>query len=79
MADNLPGIRYSIVVPVFNEAAVLPILLRCLRMLMKQLDGPAETIIVDDGSCDCCPIVLESLIRGDSRHCYISLSLNFGH
>src|SRR5881392_96448 len=27
MADSLPGIRYSIVVPVFNEAAVLPILL----------------------------------------------------
>jgi dolichol-phosphate mannosyltransferase len=38
MTDNLAGIRYSIVVPVFNEAAVLPILLRRLGMLMEQLD-----------------------------------------
>ena len=30
MADNLPGIRYSIVVPVFNVAAILPLLLRCI-------------------------------------------------
>jgi hypothetical protein len=28
MADNLPGIRYCIVVPVFNVTAILPLLLR---------------------------------------------------
>src|ERR1700735_97639 len=79
MADNLPGIRYSIVVPVFNEAAVLPILLRRIGLLMEQLDGPAETIFVDDGSSDCSPIVLQSLTRDDSRYRYIGLSRNFGH
>lgn len=79
MADHLPGIRYSIVVPVFNEAAVLPVLLRRLGMLMEQLDGPAETIFVDDGSSDCGPIVLKSLVRDDSRFRYIGLSRNFGH
>jgi glycosyltransferase involved in cell wall biosynthesis len=79
MADNLPGIRYSIVVPVFNEAAVLPILLRRLGMLMEQLDGPAETIFVDDGSSDCGPIVLQALVRDDPRYRYIGLSRNFGH
>jgi polyisoprenyl-phosphate glycosyltransferase len=79
MADNFPGIRYSIVVPVFNEAAVLPILLRRIGLLMEQLDGPAETIFVDDGSSDCGPIVLQSLTRDDSRYRYIGLSRNFGH
>jgi dolichol-phosphate mannosyltransferase len=79
MADNLPGIRYSIVVPIFNEAAVLPVLLRRLGMLMEQLDGPAETIFIDDGSSDCGPIVLKSLVRDDSRFRYIGLSRNFGH
>jgi glycosyltransferase involved in cell wall biosynthesis len=79
MTDNLAGIRYSIVVPVFNEAAVLPILLRRIGMLMEQLDGPAETIFVDDGSSDCGPIVLQSLARDDSRYRYIGLSRNFGH
>lgn len=79
MADDLSGIRYSIVVPVFNEAAVLPILLRRLGTLMEQLDGPTETIFVDDGSTDCSPIVLQSLARDDPRYRYIGLSRNFGH
>jgi polyisoprenyl-phosphate glycosyltransferase len=79
MADDFPGIRYSIVVPVFNEAAVLPILLRRIGTLMEQLDGPVETIFVDDGSSDCGPIVLQSLVRDDPRYRYIGLSRNFGH
>lgn len=79
MADELPGIRYSIVVPIFNEAAVLPILLRRIGTLMEQLDGPVETIFVDDGSSDCGPIVLQSLARDDPRYRYIGLSRNFGH
>src|SRR5258708_24458947 len=79
MTDNLAGIRYSIVVPVFNEAAVLPMLLRRVGMLMDQLDGPAETIFVDDGSSDCSSIVLQALVRDDSRYRYIGLSRNFGH
>lgn len=79
MANNLSGIRYSIVVPVFNEAAVLPILLRRIGMLMEQLDGPAEAIFVDDGSSDCSAIVLRSLVRDDPRCRYIGLSRNFGH
>jgi polyisoprenyl-phosphate glycosyltransferase len=79
MPDNFPGIRYSIVVPILNEAAVLPVLLRRLGMLMQQLDGAAETIFVDDGSSDCGPIVLQSLVRDDPRYRYIGLSRNFGH
>ncbi|MGH6671672.1 MAG: glycosyltransferase family 2 protein [Xanthobacteraceae bacterium] len=79
MAAQLSGIRYSIVVPVFNEAAILPILLRRIGALMEQLDGPAETIFVDDGSSDCSSIVLQSLVRDDPRYRYIRLSRNFGH
>lgn len=78
MAQTPSGIRYSIVVPVFNEAAVLPILLRRIGMLMEQLDAPAETIFVDDGSTDCGSIVLQSLVRDDPRYRYIGLSRNFG-
>lgn len=79
MADNSSGIRYSIVVPVFNEAAVLPVLLRRLSTLMDRLDGSAETIFVDDGSSDCSSIVLQSVVRDDPRYRYIALSRNFGH
>jgi glycosyltransferase involved in cell wall biosynthesis len=79
MTDNPAGIRYSIVLPVFNEAAVLPILLRRLGILMEELDGAVEAIFVDDGSSDCSPIVLQSLVRSDPRYRYIGLSRNFGH
>jgi dolichol-phosphate mannosyltransferase len=79
MATYPGGVRYSIVVPVFNEEAVLPILLRRLDTLMDQLDGPAETIFVDDGSSDCSSIILQALARHEPRYRYIGLSRNFGH
>jgi glycosyltransferase involved in cell wall biosynthesis len=79
VTPQLGGLRYSIVVPVYNEEAVLPILLRRLEMLTEQLDGPAEVIFVDDGSSDCGPIVLQSLVRSNPRYRFIGLSRNFGH
>jgi hypothetical protein len=44
------------VVPVFNEEAVLPVLLRRLDILMAELDDQAETIFVVDASTDCSSI-----------------------
>jgi dolichol-phosphate mannosyltransferase len=73
------GTRYSIVVPVFNEQAVLPLLLRRLDQLMQSLDGGAETILVDDGSSDCSSIILRAKAKDDPRYRYIGLSRNFGH
>jgi dolichol-phosphate mannosyltransferase len=72
-------ICYSIVIPVFNEEAVLPVLLRRLELLLDRLDGPAEAIFVDDGSSDCGPIVLKALAKRDRRYRYVGLSRNFGH
>jgi glycosyltransferase involved in cell wall biosynthesis len=72
-------IRFSIVIPVFNEEAVLPILLRRCDALMGELDGPAETIFVDDGSTDCTSIILRAKAKDDPRYRYIGLSRNFGH
>ncbi len=77
--DSSGGIRYSFVVPVFNEEAVLPILLRRLDALLNTLDGPAEVIFVDDGSSDCTSIFLGAKARDDARYRYIGLSRNFGH
>ncbi len=69
---------YSLVVPIFNEEAVLPVLLRRLDNLLPQLDGPAEVIFVDDGSNDASPIVLEARARVDPRFRFLRLSRNFG-
>jgi dolichol-phosphate mannosyltransferase len=69
---------YSLVVPIYNEEAVLPILLRRLDGLLDRLDGPAEAIFVD-GSSDASSIVCEAKARADKRYRYIRLSRNFGH
>jgi polyisoprenyl-phosphate glycosyltransferase len=80
MTSHSPvAVRYSMVIPIFNEEAVLPILLRRIDALMDALDAPAETIFVDDGSTDCSSIVLEAKARDDHRCRYVGLTRNFGH
>src|SRR5262245_63458586 len=58
-------IQYSVVIPVFNEEAVIPLLLRRLDQLLDQFDAPAEVIFVDDGSSDCSGIVLRAKAKDD--------------
>jgi dolichol-phosphate mannosyltransferase len=80
MTTNSGGrTRYSIVVPVFNEQAVLPMLLRRLDQLVDGLDAAAEVILVDDGSSDCTAIVLRAKAKDDPCYRFIGLSRNFGH
>jgi dolichol-phosphate mannosyltransferase len=69
---------YSIVVPIYNEEAVLPVLLRRLDALLDQLDAPAEAILVDDGSTDTTSIFCEAKARADNRYRFLRLSRNFG-
>ncbi len=73
-----PGPRYSLVLPIFNEEAVLPILFHRLDAVLAKFDGPAEVILVDDGSTDCSSIVLAGRAKQDPRYRFIGLSRNFG-
>lgn len=70
---------YSLVLPIFNEEAVLPLLIRRITELLDGLDGTAEAIFVDDGSSDTSAIYLREQARLDSRFKLIELSRNFGH
>lgn len=71
--------RYSLVIPIFNEEAVLPLLVLRVRKLLDQLDGAAEAIFVDDGSKDTSAIYLRGMAAEDTRFKLIELSRNFGH
>lgn len=73
------AIRYSFVIPIFNEEAVLPMLLRRIDELIAGLDGPAEAIFVNDGSTDTSSIYLAAMARARPHYRYIGLSRNFGH
>jgi glycosyltransferase involved in cell wall biosynthesis len=70
---------YSLVAPVFNEEAVIPVLLKRLNVLLEALDAPAAIIVVDDGSRDTSAIVIEAKARADKPYRLIKLSRNFGH
>ena len=72
-------IRYSLVIPIFNEEAVLPALLHRIDRLMASLDGRAEAIFVDDGSGDKSLAFLAAMARQNASYRYIGLSRNFGH
>lgn len=73
------AIRYSLVIPVYNEQAVLPLLVRRIKGLLDELDGASEAIFVDDGSRDASAMYLRELAASDPRFRLIELSRNFGH
>ncbi len=70
---------YSVVVPVYNEEAILPELYRRLTDVMEGLGEPYEILFVNDGSRDHSLQIMHALHRQDPRVKVISFSRNFGH
>jgi glycosyltransferase involved in cell wall biosynthesis len=70
---------YSFVIPVFNEEETLPELARRMKELLTRLDGPAEVILVDDGSRDKSYVQMMEVNEADPRFKLVKLSRNFGH
>ena len=71
--------KVSFVIPVFNEAANLDVLLQELNDALRDVPYALEFIFIDDGSRDNSLEILKGLSRTDSRVFYIELSRNFGH
>lgn len=71
--------RYSIVIPIYNEEETFPDLVKRLRAVMDRLDGPAEVVLVDDGSQDASYGLMLEANSADPRFKIIRLSRNFGH
>lgn len=68
----------SIIIPVHNEADVIPTLLKRLDLVCRQLPGPVELLFVDDGSQD---NSVAQLLRARDRYPgirVVQLSRNFG-
>lgn len=70
--------KFSIVIPVFNEAENLEILHDRLSKVMAGLGGPYEIIFVDDGSTDASFELLKRLSQSDDKVKVIRFTRNFG-
>ena len=75
----MDALKYSIVVPVYNEEESIAELVKRLRVIMDSLDGPAEAVLVDDGSKDSSYRLMADAHDVDPRFKVIQLSRNFGH
>src|SRR5260370_38226151 len=77
MASDSP-IKYSIVVPFFNEQENIPLLYMKLTEVMDGLGEPYELVFVDDGSKDESFKVLSEIYEHDRRVDLVRLRRNFG-
>ncbi len=75
---NPPTIKYSIVVPFYNEQEVVEKLCSRISRVMRHIDRPYEIILVNDGSTDRTGEILESLASKDKLVTFVDLRRNFG-
>lgn len=77
MIDNKKLV--TILIPTYNEEAVLPLLYERLLKLMNNLSQyNFELLFVNDGSTDRTLELIRNMRKADSRVCYINLSRNYG-
>jgi polyisoprenyl-phosphate glycosyltransferase len=69
----------SVVVPMYNEEAVLPLLVERLRPVADGWGVPYEIVCVDDGSTDATPVLLQRLHREWPQVRVLRLRANAGH
>ena len=76
---NLVDKLISIIIPCFNEDAVLPLYYKEMcRVMDSMVNVNFELIFVDDGSKDGTLELLKKFHKQDCRCKYISFSRNFG-
>lgn len=76
---SAPSPVLSVVVPMFNEQEVLPLLVERLRPVLDGIGEPYELLAVDDGSSDQTPVLLQAHRRTWPQLRVIRLRANAGH
>ncbi len=72
-------VELSVVAPLLNEEENVYELYNRISMVLRNLAGSYEIILVDDGSSDRTLTAIEKIASEDSSVKYISFSRNFGH
>src|SRR5258705_10478211 len=76
---EVPRPRLCVVVPAYNEEAVLEPTHSALTAVLGAMDVDWQLLFVNDGSRDGTGAVLERLFRADRRVAYAVPSRHFGH
>lgn len=71
--------RISVVMPVYNEVAILRELTECVCAVLQSQSSDYEVVYVNDGSSDGSRELLDSIATQDSHVRVVHLSRNFGH
>lgn len=71
--------RYSIVAPIYNEEGNLELLHQRIKTVMDVTGEPWELIMVNDGSRDASPELMEKIAAEDPAVKTIHFARNFGH
>ncbi|HEX4566348.1 MAG TPA: glycosyltransferase, partial [Vicinamibacterales bacterium] len=66
-------------IPLFDEKAVLPLLVQRLVEVLARLDCSAEIVLSDDGSRDRTVELVRQIAARDPPYRALSFSRNFGH
>ncbi|HEY2514665.1 MAG TPA: glycosyltransferase family 2 protein [Polyangiaceae bacterium] len=69
----------SLVLPIYNEEAVIPELHARLQEFLGKLGVDAEVVFVNDGSKDRSMELLRGIATGEKRYRILSFARNFGH
>ena len=69
----------SVVVPCYNEEAVIATTHRRLTDVLSRSGMPFEIVYADDGSRDATPAILDDIAATDPRVKVVTLARNFGH
>ncbi|MFD1773932.1 glycosyltransferase family 2 protein [Paenibacillus rhizophilus] len=73
------NVRYSVIIPMYNEEAVIQETYRRIKKVMETTEEPYELIFVNDGSADNSAQMIEEYSYWDESVKLIDLSRNFGH
>jgi polyisoprenyl-phosphate glycosyltransferase len=77
--DAEEAVALSVVVPLFEEEAIVPVLVGRLARVLDEMGVEAEVILVDDGSTDGTLGAIARAHAADRRFGGLALSRNFGH
>ena len=77
--SDLPRETVALVIPLYNEEAVVPLLVEAVEAFRAAHPDVTEVVLVDDGSRDATAARVQALVADRAGYTLVRFSRNFGH